>query len=88
MATKTTMIHARMEPTLKEAAEIILKQLGLTATEAIRMFYSQIAHKKAIPFPLDLEKTDEKAYYTKVKSNKHLKELIGLKESDVSTATS
>ena len=36
---KTAMIRARMEPTLKSDAEQILAQLGLSPAEAIRLFY-------------------------------------------------
>jgi addiction module RelB/DinJ family antitoxin len=36
---KTEMIRARVEPELKHAAEAVLKELGLTPTEAITLFY-------------------------------------------------
>ncbi len=78
MSPKTALIHARIEPSLKEAAEKILDELGMTATEAIRMLYAQIARKKGIPFNLDLETEDTPEHYTKVKNDEHLKELIGM----------
>ena len=78
MSTKTTLIHARIEPSLKEAAEKILKELGMTAAEAIRMLYAQIARKRGIPFGLDLESEDTPEYYTEVKNDAQLKELIGI----------
>lgn len=78
MATQTALIHARIEPSLKKAAEEILKELGISSTEAIRMLYAQIARKKGIPFTLDLENEDVPANYTKVKNGEHLKELMGM----------
>ncbi len=47
---KTAMIRARTEPSLKEEAEKIFKELGLTATEAINLFYRQVKLHKGLPF--------------------------------------
>ncbi|MBU2262293.1 MAG: type II toxin-antitoxin system RelB/DinJ family antitoxin, partial [Proteobacteria bacterium] len=38
---KTSAVHARIEPQTKKKAEEILRSLGLTPTEAIRIFYKQ-----------------------------------------------
>ncbi|MDO8721154.1 MAG: type II toxin-antitoxin system RelB/DinJ family antitoxin [Syntrophales bacterium] len=35
---KTSAVHARIEPQTKEKAEAILRSLGLTPVEAIRIF--------------------------------------------------
>ncbi len=40
---KSAMIRARIEPELKGNVENILRELGLTATEAITLFYNQIS---------------------------------------------
>jgi DNA-damage-inducible protein J len=50
MAAKTEMIHARVEPKLKRNVEKIFDKLGITATEAIRMFYRQVELRKGLPF--------------------------------------
>jgi DNA-damage-inducible protein J len=47
---KTAAVHSRIQPDLKEKAENILDRLGLSPTEAIRMFYTQIALKNGLPF--------------------------------------
>lgn len=47
---KTSTIRARIEPDLKNKAEKIFKQLGLTTTQAITLFYKQIELKKGLPF--------------------------------------
>lgn len=78
MATKTQMIHVRVKPTLKKKAESVLKKLGISSGEAVRMFFTQIALKEKIPFSIDLESDDKKEHYTEVKDESHLKELIGL----------
>ena len=40
---KTEMIRARVEPHLKQEAEEIFSRLGLSSTEAITLFYRQVA---------------------------------------------
>ncbi len=77
-SSNTAMLHVRIDPKLKKAAESILGRLGLNSAEAIRMYYAQIADKKAIPFDLSLEEGDRKENYTKVKNGAHLRKLIGL----------
>lgn len=50
--THSAVIHARIDSSTKEATERILDSLGLTPTEAIRLFYRQIAMRGE--FPLEL----------------------------------
>jgi len=47
---KTSTIRARIEPDLKGKAEHIFKQLGLTTTQAITLFYKQVELKNGLPF--------------------------------------
>ena len=49
---KTAIIHARIEPQTKRKAEGVLKKLGLSPTEAIRIFYRQISLRGGLPFPV------------------------------------
>lgn len=51
---QTAVIHARIEPGIKNQAELILSRLGITTGEAIRMFFKQISLCKGIPFPLKI----------------------------------
>jgi DNA-damage-inducible protein J len=48
----TATIHARIDQASKEATEKVLETLGMTPTEAIRLFYRQIALRGE--FPLEL----------------------------------
>lgn len=52
--TKTETIRARVEPELKREAEAVLKSLGLNASEAITLFYRQIALRRGLPFEVKL----------------------------------
>ena len=47
---KTAIIHARVEPKTKNRAEGVLKKLGMSPTEAIRLFYRQICLRGGLPF--------------------------------------
>jgi DNA-damage-inducible protein J len=51
---KTAVVHARIEPQTKEKAEEILRGLGLTPTEAIRIFYKQISLRGGLPFSVEI----------------------------------
>ncbi len=51
---KTAVIHARIEPAIKSKAEGILRKVGISPTEAIRIFYRQITLRGGIPFTVDV----------------------------------
>jgi len=47
---KTAVISARVDPELKHGAEKVFKELGLTATQAITLFYKQVELERGLPF--------------------------------------
>jgi len=47
---KTAVISARIDPDLKRSAEQIFKELGLTTTQAITIFYKQVELQRGLPF--------------------------------------
>jgi DNA-damage-inducible protein J len=51
---RTTTIRARTSPELKEEVEDILKELGLSTTEAINIFFSQIRLRRGLPFDVSI----------------------------------
>ncbi len=51
---KSANLYARIEPDLKEQAESILSALGISASNAITMFYTQIILQKGLPFEVKL----------------------------------
>ena len=50
--TKTSTIRARIEPDLKDKAEQVFRKLGLTSTQAIRLFYKQVELRNGLPFDI------------------------------------
>lgn len=58
---KTAAVHSRIEPEIKKKAESILHRLGVSPTEAIRMFFTQITLRNGLPFSIELpnEETEE-----------------------------
>ncbi|MGI9283386.1 MAG: type II toxin-antitoxin system RelB/DinJ family antitoxin [Endozoicomonas sp.] len=55
---KETTVRARIEEALKEEAEEVLHKLGLTTSQAINIYFKQIALRKGLPF--DVVIPDEK----------------------------
>lgn len=51
---KAATINARIEPALKIQAEEILHKVGLSAAEAIRLFYSQVCLQNGLPFDVKI----------------------------------
>jgi DNA-damage-inducible protein J len=47
---RNATIRARTEEWLKEEVEGVLKELGMTPTEAINLFYNQIRLQRGLPF--------------------------------------
>ena len=54
---KTVMLTARVDPELKRATEKVLKQLGLTTSQAITLYFNQISLRKGLPFAVALPNT-------------------------------
>ena len=51
---KVATINARIEPALKMQAEIIFHKVGLSAAEAIRIFYNQVCLQNGLPFDVKI----------------------------------
>jgi len=47
-------VKANISPELKKEAEIFLKRLGISSSQAIRMFYAQIVLRKGLPFEVNI----------------------------------
>ena len=50
----TSAVYARIDKNLKDNAEEILSQLGISPSSAIQMYYKQIVLTRGIPFDLHL----------------------------------
>lgn len=55
MSLKETYVRARVDVRLKRESEQILEALGLTTTEAIRIFLHQVRLHRGLPFDLRLK---------------------------------
>ena len=51
---KTRMLHARIDPKLKASAELVFSQIGITTTEAIRLFLKQVELHQGLPFSVSI----------------------------------
>ena len=49
---KSSRVEARIDGDLKQAAEAIFMQLGVSPSEAIRMFYKQVTLHQGFPFDI------------------------------------
>ena len=49
---KTSTVRARIEPDLKDKAELVFHKLGLTSTQAITLFYKQVEMRNGLPFDI------------------------------------
>ena len=49
---KSSVLYVRLDTDLKNKAENVLAQLGITPSSAIQMFYSQIILRNGMPFDI------------------------------------
>jgi DNA-damage-inducible protein J len=47
---KTSTISARIDPDVKKRAEQIFRELGLTSSQAITLFFKQVELQQGLPF--------------------------------------
>jgi addiction module RelB/DinJ family antitoxin len=51
---KDAIVRARVEPRLKKEAEDVFECLGISTTEAIRMFLTQVKMRRGLPFAVEI----------------------------------
>ncbi|MDR1061312.1 MAG: type II toxin-antitoxin system RelB/DinJ family antitoxin [Clostridiales bacterium] len=51
---KSTNLYIRIEPDLKERAEMILTRLGIPMSNAVGMFLKQVVLRRGMPFDVTL----------------------------------
>ena len=52
LMSQTATVHARIDAETKSQSEAVLKKLGMTPTEAVRLLYRQIALRGEFPVEL------------------------------------
>ena len=60
MAIKTATVRARLDPELKKKAEKIFEIVGLTESEAVRLFYKNVVLTRGLPFTISIPNDDTK----------------------------
>ncbi|MFA5996518.1 MAG: type II toxin-antitoxin system RelB/DinJ family antitoxin [Candidatus Paceibacterota bacterium] len=71
--TKTDFVRARIEPSLKKKAEMVLSKIGISPSEAINVFYQRIASDKGIPFSLNVPNAETRKAIREARAGKNLK---------------
>ena len=66
---KTDQIQVRINPETKVAAEAIFSTLGLKPSEAVRMFYHQVALNRGIPFDIRIPNAETLAAMAETEEN-------------------
>ena len=77
---KTAVVHARLEPQTKRKAEKVLHKLGITPTEAIRIFYNQISLRGGLPFTVEIPNERTAATIEKSRRGESVQEFDSLDE--------
>jgi len=70
---RTSNIFARVEPELKEQAELVLEKLGIPMSNAIRLFLRQVVLQRGIPFELKLPQSKPCQWVRLPRSNSMLR---------------
>jgi DNA-damage-inducible protein J len=77
---RTEMIRARVDPELKAEAEGVLEELGLNASEAIRLFYRQITLQRGLPFDVRIPNAATRKAIRDARSGQNVKPYAGAAE--------
>lgn len=54
----TTMVHVRIDETIKQQASETLQAMGLSLSDAVRVFLTRVVADKQIPFDLRAPNSD------------------------------
>ena len=73
MANKTAVISARIDPDLKNNAEQIFKELGLTTSQAITLFYTQVDLQHGLPFNVKIPNETTRKALEDARTRRNLK---------------
>lgn len=76
---KSSTVRARIQPDLKNKAEQVFHNLGLTATQAISLFYKQVELRNGLPFDVVIPNKTTLRTFGKTDAGK---DLIVCKDTD------
>jgi len=72
-AANTQMIHARIDGRLKKSTTRIFSELGISTTEAIRLFLKQVELHRGLPFAVSVPNEETIAAMREVNTPARLK---------------
>lgn len=67
---KTDSIHLRVEPELKANAEALFSQLGISTTDAIKIFLNQVVLNGGLPFEIKVPQYKKRVLSAMVEAKK------------------
>ena len=59
----TTMVHIRMNEEVRSRAAAALEAMGLSVSDAVRVFLTRVATEQRIPFPLEVPNATTRAAF-------------------------
>lgn len=70
---KTAVISTRIDPELKRDAEQIFRELGLSTSQAITLFYKQVDLQRGLPFSVKIPNELTKKALEDARTRRNLK---------------
>lgn len=77
---KTATVNARIEPKLKDDAEEIFRQLGLTTAQALTLFFAHVRNYRGLPFELRLPNSTTRRAIENARKERGLKKFRSVEE--------
>lgn len=78
--TKTATIQTRIEPSLKTRVEAILSKLGLSPSDAIVLYYSQILLNNGLPFEVKIPNKESRKAMQDVRQRRGLTKAVNTQQ--------
>ena len=69
---KVAVISTRIDPDLKNRAEQVFEELGVTASQAISMFYRQVVLHRGLPFEVKIPTAETRQALEDARTRKNL----------------
>jgi len=61
MTTRSSMVHVRVDEDTKDKATVALKEMGMSVSDAVRIFLHRVAADRAFPFELKAPNAETRA---------------------------
>jgi DNA-damage-inducible protein J len=75
---KVAVISTRIDPDLKNRAEQVFEELGVTASQAISMFYRQVVLHRGLPFEVKIPTAETQQALEDARTRKNLESFSDL----------